>query len=388
MYRHRVVSILCAGLLWACATPPAEPPPEALLRDGDFGMPAESIDAASALAASADMRDFLQGRLVPLVRTLGPRKALATALRDARWLRLTYDSSQTRTAAQAFEARSGNCLSLVLMTAALAQELGLKVSYQEVITDESWSRQSGLYVGSGHVNVTLGARLRGEPDGFDPERELTIDFLPPADLGRQRTRALDERTVLAMFMNNRAVEALVRQDLDSAYAWARAAVRQDPRFLSGLNSLAVIYLRHGNAAAAEQVLHHVLKRQEGHAAAMANLIAALRAQDRSDEAAQWSVRLAAVQPVAPFHFYQLGMAALKAGDAAAARTWLRKEIARDPDYHEFHFALAQAEWALGHADEALRELALARDSSTQPASRDLYAAKLARLRLPAAEQVR
>jgi transglutaminase-like putative cysteine protease len=45
-------------------------------------------------------------------------------------IRLEYDAAVTRNAAQAFEARTGNCLSLVIMTAALARELGLTVRYQ------------------------------------------------------------------------------------------------------------------------------------------------------------------------------------------------------------------------------------------------------------------
>jgi hypothetical protein len=40
---------------------------------------------------------------------------------------IEYDSTVTRTAAQTYAARAGNCLSLVIMTAAFAEELGLRV---------------------------------------------------------------------------------------------------------------------------------------------------------------------------------------------------------------------------------------------------------------------
>ena len=50
----------------------------------------------------------------------------------------------TRNAAEAFDARSGNCLSLVIMTAAFAKELGLPVRYQNVFVDEAWSRSGDL----------------------------------------------------------------------------------------------------------------------------------------------------------------------------------------------------------------------------------------------------
>jgi Tfp pilus assembly protein PilF len=306
-------------------------------------------------------------------------QGLVTALTQPEWLQLRYDASMTRTAAQAFDSRSGNCLSLVILTAALAHELGLQVHFQEVVTDETWSRQAGMYVSSGHVNVTLGRPL-GWPRGYDAAPLLTIDFLPPAQAQTLRTRPLAERTVLAMFMNNRAAEAIAQNDLDLAYAWARAAISQDPDFLSAYNTLAVVYLRHGQAQAAELSLRHLLGRMPTHTPALSNLVLALRAQGRRAEAEATASVLHRRESVAPFEFFNLGMAALQAGDALTARRWFQKELARDPDYHEFHFALARAELKLGHAAAAQHELELAVANSPRPTTMDLYAAKLAHLR--------
>src|SRR5207249_7258659 len=50
---------------------------------------------------------------------------------------------------------------------------------------------------------------------------MTIDFLPPADLRGARTWAIDEPTIIAMYMNNRAVESLTSGRMDDAYWWAR-----------------------------------------------------------------------------------------------------------------------------------------------------------------------
>jgi Tfp pilus assembly protein PilF len=377
--RFRYCTLLLAALLVACSTPPAAPPPASLWRDEAFLPVPDAVGPAQVLAISEPMRQYLRHELAPLLKRQGPMQGLVTALTQSDWLKLRYDASLTRTAAQAFESRSGNCLSLVILTAALAGELGLQVHFQEVLTDEVWSRQAGLYVASGHVNVTLGKPVLGEPRGYDPGRLLTIDFLPPAEAQALRTRPLAEQTVLAMFMNNRAAEALADRDLDQAYAWARAAIVQDPGFLSAYNTLAVVYLRHGQAQAAEASLRHLLGMAPAHTQGLNNLVLALRAQGRQAEAQATANTLRKLEGVAPFEFYNLGMAALQAGDAHTARDWFHKELARDPDYHEFHFALAQAEWKLGHDDVARRELALAAQNSPQPATHDLYAAKLVRL---------
>jgi len=239
--------LLLITLLLGCVSAPQQAsPPSSLWRDEAFSAPATLLGAEQVLAVSEAMRHYLNQDLAPLLRRQGPMLGLVTALTQPQWLQLHYDASTTRTAAQAFDSRSGNCLSLVILTAALAHELGLQVHFQEVLTDELWSRQAGMYVSSGHVNVTLGKPL-SRARGFDAASSLTIDFLPPDQAQTLRVKPLAESTVLAMFMNNHAAEAIAQNDLDQAYAWARAAILQDPSFLSAYNTLAVVYLRHGLA---------------------------------------------------------------------------------------------------------------------------------------------
>jgi Tfp pilus assembly protein PilF len=380
LYRLLSNCLLTTILLGACASvPPQAAPPASLWHDEAFSPVASPVDANQVLEVSDAMRQYLKRELAPLLKQQGPVQGLVTALTQPEWLQLRYDASKTPTASQAFESRSGNCLSLVILTAALANELGLHVQFQEVVTEEQWSRQAGMYVSSGHVNVTLGRSL-GWPRGYDSAPLLTIDFLPPAQAQTLPTKPLTERKVLAMFMNNRAAEAIAQQDLNLAYAWARAAIKQDPGFLSAYNTLAVVYLRHGQAQAAEASLRHLLVMMPTHVQGMSNLVLALRAQGRLVEAEATARALHRRETVAPFEFFNLGMAALQAGDAMTARRWFQKELARDPDYHEFHFALARAELKLGHAEAAQRELELALDNSPQSTTMDLYSAKLAHLR--------
>jgi Tfp pilus assembly protein PilF len=380
LYRLSSYCLLAIAFLAACASvPPVAAPPASLWHDEAFAPVDRLVDANQVLEVSESMRQYLQRELAPLLKQQGPVQGLVTALTQAEWLQLRYDASMTRTAAQAFDSRSGNCLSLVILTAVLANELGLQVHFQEVVTDETWSREAGMYVTSGHVNVTLGRPL-GWPRGYDAAPLLTIDFLPPAQAQTLRTRPLAERTVLAMFMNNRAAEAIAQNDLNLAYAWARAAIKQDPGFLSAYNTLAVVYLRHGQAQAAEASLRHLLVLMPTHVQGLSNLVLALRAQGRQSEAEATASVLHQRERVAPFEYFNLGMAALQAGDASTARRWFQKELARDPDYHEFHFALARAELKLGHAEIAQHELELALANSPRRATMDLYSAKLSHLR--------
>ena len=367
--------------LSACSTAVQVPTGGArLFDDARFSPPSDMLAADDVFAVSDAMRSYLRTDMAAQLHAKGPRDGLIDALYQRSQLQIAYDSTATRTAAQAFDARAGNCLSLVIMTAAFAKELGLAVHYHRVFVDEGWARSGGIYFSSGHVNLSLGLQLKDFASSRAGMDRLTVDFLPAADLAGQRSQEIGESTVVAMFMNNRAAEALAHGRVNDAYWWARQAIGHEPTFLNSYNTLGVVYLRHGDAALAQQVLERLLEREPGNTNALSNLVQALQAQGRTAEAQQLAQKLAQIEPYTPFHFFDLGVAAMRAGDYAAAKALFTKEVEREAYYHEFHFWLALAEFSLGEVTLARRQMALAIQSSTTPQDRELYAAKLDRIR--------
>jgi tetratricopeptide (TPR) repeat protein len=365
------------ALLSACALAPAAPEPlEPLFADSAFAAPSERVSTDAVFAVSDEMRRYLRRDIAGQLRSQGPQAGLVDALYKRTQLRLEYDAAVTKTASEAFATRSGNCLSLVIMTAALARELNLPVRFQSAYLDETWSRSGDLLFASGHVNITLGRRMMdaGTLRDINP---YTIDFLPPEDLRSLRVRDIDEATVLAMYANNRAAEALARGRLDDAYAWSREALRNDPSFNAAYNTLGVVYLRKGEVALAGRVFERTLARDARNTRALSNLAETYQRQGRVDDAAAMRTRLASIEAVAPFHFFQLGLDAAGRGDWQTARGFFAREVARADYNHEFHFWLGLADWHLGDTEQASRHLRLAMDSSTTRGQHDLYAAKLA-----------
>ena len=374
--------LLFSTLLGACATAPPPVPPQAaaLLDDSRFGAPTEHIDsAAEVFALSDEMRRYLQVDLAGTLRSEGRQRGLLEALYRRSHLKLEYDASDTRNAADTFATRRGNCLALVIMTAALAKELGLQMDYRSAINEETWSRLGDIYFVSGHVNLTLGQRLMDMGTRADPT-EYTIDFLPADQLRGLRTRSIPEATVLAMYMNNRAAEALARSQFDDAYAWVRAAIRQQPGFANAYNTLGVIYLRHGDLQLAERALGAALTFEADHLPALNNLARAYELQGREADAAALRLRVAALEPFPPYHYFHLGQQAANRGDWRAARDWFAKEVKRADYSSEFHYWLGLANYHLGNLDEARQQLAMAAENSVTRGDQALYAAKLAWLR--------
>ncbi len=373
------LACLAALALAGCSTAPVGQAPQHLFDDALFAAPSEPVRADAIFALNDTMKRYVEMDIAKPLRSKGPQRGLLEALYSKNELRLEYDSVRTRNAAEAFEARSGNCLSLVIMTAAFAKHLGLPVRYQSVYYESTWTRSGNLYFSSNHVNLALEHRATDARAGVDTERAWTVDFLPAEDMRGQRTRVISEATVVAMYMNNRAAEALAQGALDDAYAWAREAIRQSPAFLSAYNTLAVVYARHGNPQHAARLLRHVLEREPENTATLSNLARVLGELGQTAEAAQAAQRLAKVEPYPPFHFFDLGLTALQAGNFQTARELFAKEVKRAAYHHEFHFWLAIANLGLGDKAEARKHLILAKENSTTFNDKALYSAKLERI---------
>lgn len=388
----RLISIaLCAAVFLAgCASPTAhQAPAQQLFHDQLFQPPATPIDTASVFALSPAMRDYVKRE----IGNPGPGRDVRRILFDALYrrdkLQLDYDAALTRTAAETFAARSGNCLSLAIMTAALARELKMPVIFQQVQIDEVWSRAGSLYFASNHVNLTLGRPLSGQNPYLltpvDMANSLTVDFIPIPPKARENAKALTEQTVLAMFLNNRAAELLAAGQVDDAYWAARQSAQADPLFINAYNTLGVIYQHHGNPQQAEQALRYALSQMPDSTIYLANLAQTLENANQMEEAAVLRARLARLEPYPPFYFFVQGQEAMKRADYARARALFERELERVPDYHELHFWLALANYQLGNLRAADRHMALAMENSTTRSDHDLYSAKLDHLRAYAAQ---
>jgi len=373
-------SLFISLLLAACANTLPMPSPEALFHDELFEAPSAPINPDEALAVSAEMRHYIATRLVGRSRFDDPRRQLFDALYRKDELRLEYDAAVTRTAAQAFEARTGNCLSLVMMTAAFAKELGLTVHYQVAHADATWDRSGDIYLLVGHVNLVLGGRPSQFGANATERDSMTIDFLPSRNVRALHTREIQERTIVAMYLNNRAVEELTSGRLSDAYAWAREAIRKDPELPGAYLTLGVVYRNLHHPGLADIALRQVTEREPNNTMALSNRALVLRDLGRHAEADVLTQRLARLDPHPPFSYFHQGLAALRERRLDAALALFTKEVDRAPYQHEFQFWLAITYLELHDPQRAAEHLSQAMEASTTRKDRALYAAKLDRLK--------
>jgi Tfp pilus assembly protein PilF len=375
---HRYVCMLLLGLMFSCAQAPVVtvPSESQLFNDSLFKARPDHFDSQSVFKITPPMRDYINNEFSADKQTHNATQTLFRALYDKAQLKLDYDASYTRNAIEAFEAKSGNCLSLVLMTAAFAKELGLMVRYQTVYTPENISRDEQTIYYSSHLNIVLGkAGVYDSANGS----AMVIDFLTPKDAGKQRATVIKEQTVLSMYMNNRAVEELQLKRLDSAYWWAKQAIVNAPDFVPAYNTLGIVYERHGNLLEAERVLRHAMALDATNHAVLSNLSQVMLELGNREEAAHLQRLLRQVSPTPPFHYFDLGMAAMKVKDYRSARDYFTREIRRAELNSEFHYWLAIAHIGLNEVSSARKHLIIAKENALTAKEQALYSAKLSDL---------
>ena len=375
-----IAILLVTGVLASCAVAPTGSQPRDFFNDQLFVQPSEQINVGDVFAISSEMKRYLSTEIADQLRIKGLQQGLVDALYNQQQLKIRYDSTKTRNASETFHDRVGNCLSLSIMTAALAQELGMPVRFKSLVVDETWARNGNLYFSVGHINLTLGSKSTNILRKFDGSAQITIDFIPPGEVRGEHAHDLAKETVIAMYMNNRAAEALARGNVNDAYWWSREAITQAPEFLNPYNTLGVVYRRHGNLLEAERVLTFALRQEPENMRVMSNLAVVLNDLGRTADAQLLAARIEKRQPHPPYHFFDLGQAAMLAKDYSAASAFFEEELRRDEYNHEFHFWLAAAYSELGNLKLSHKHLAKAMEFSTTVKAREMYAAKFDRLK--------
>jgi Tfp pilus assembly protein PilF len=378
---HRLVPLLLfVFFAMGCVSAPVvnQTANSSIFHDDYFVPNTAQFEPKSVFELSPVMQTYLRNSVLNR-QSNANAKTLLNALYDVNRLQLEYESSYTRNAKEAFEAKKGNCISLVIMTAAFAKEMGLSVTFQSVFTPENISRDETSMYYSDHVNLIIGAVTTEVITGSLNNPRLVVDFLTPDNTLGQRTWVITEKTILAMYMNNRAAESLREKKLNQAYWWAKSAIESDPNFVAAYNTLGIIYERNGNLAEAELVHKHVIAIEPANLAALANLVRVYQKLGNAQEADATEQRLRAIKPTPPFYYFDLGMAAMKAKNYALARDYFQQEISTAAYNPEFNFWLAGAYIGLNDRAKAKKYLMIARDNAATSADKLRYEEQLKNL---------
>jgi tetratricopeptide (TPR) repeat protein len=268
-----------------------------------------------------------------------------------------YAGGHSTTAAETWRNGRGDCLSLSVMTVALARALDVPAQMQEVRVPPLFDRRGNVDFLNQHVNVLVpndrDLRFGGRTLSAGT---IVVDFEPQPGT-RTRGRALADHEVLARFLNNRAAEYLAAGDAPRAYAHFKAAIVADPAFGPAYGNLAQLYLRSGLQADAEQLLRRAMAQEDGADFALTTLHRLLLEQGRIDEARSLEAALVARRERDPYHWFGLGLRHLQDERHAQAAAALERAQALTNGFAEVHWYLAIAYWGDGRLHMARDQLA-------------------------------
>lgn len=359
MVRFLCVSALVCTL-WGCAAPQvATLPPEQLWQDAAFhyraGQVEETAQTLLAMEPSiiAELRSHWSRGMSPQQRV----RVLLGMLYGEQGIRLSYASGHTTGAMQTWRDKRGDCLSLTLLTYAVAKALGLQGVMQEVQVAPVFDRRADAEYVSRHVNVRIPTYDAVRIDGRTFESgSIVVDFQPQPG-AQSRAVALTEDQMVARFYNNRATEYMAQGRDELAYAYYKAAIAADAHYGPAYSNLSQLYYRHGIADAAEKLLWHAAALDSLSDAPLRNLFTLLTAQGRIQEAQAVSARMERMRERDPYYWLREGVEALRQGSTRSAISALERAEELAIGFQEIHYYLAMAYLRNGQREKAVRQIA-------------------------------
>lgn len=369
-----------AALTLGCATTRPDPGRTAVTVDELLaGAPLLAPPAAATLVAedevllvSPEMQAFLDRHVARGAGPVSRLRQLARAILDEKSLGLTYDEA-TRTAAETFSARRGNCLSFSNMFLAMARRAGLRAHYQEVDTPPDWTLRNEVLVLNRHVNVLVATGRGG-----DHVVDFNLDRFQSSD----GLRRISDARALAHYDNNVAVERMQKGDAATALLYFRRALRRDPSFSPAWTNLGILFLRKGYPAHAEAAYLQALRADERDLVAMSNLASLYERTGDHERAAGYRRRVIAHRDRNPYYRFQLARDAVLARDYGAAIGHLEYAIGRKKNEDRFYFLLGLSYLGQGDAEVARKWFSRAEGMAASDVVKRRYARKAGTLLAP------
>lgn len=325
----------------------------------------------SLLQVSAEMRRFAQDATRGASGIGDKTRALATALQADNGRHLLYDAEATLSAEQAFQQRRANCLSYTMLFVALAREVGIPATFNEVDIPPIWELGDDqtllLYR---HIN----ARIVLTPSQYQIVDVGGEDYSPRYD---QRT--LTDQAALAQFYNNRAVELRLqhRHGVALRYQLRSLELLPDAGYLWA--NLSSLYLRDGQLRAASIAITQALV-LEPRSVSSYNTAADIHAQlGNTQLAAYFHKRAQAYLEQNPHYHFQLALTALKERDELRAYRETRQAILLSPTDPRFFFLAAELLQRFGDTEHSGEILQIALQLVPDPGLQARYRSKFGKL---------
>ena len=316
-------------------------------------------EAVDVMGLTPEIERFIDERVPANL----PRSARVQGLMDALFgkdgLDIAYGNLKTKTAAETFRTRSGNCLSFTILFVAMARHVGLEAHFQEVGEILSWDRRGDVAVSNRHMFAEVETT-----DG-----PVRVDFLPGIEKRYRSVQRVGERRVLGHFYSNLGAEALTGDDLDRAMAMFARALEADETLAAAWVNMGVTQRRLGRFDEAEASYLRALELNPNEISAASNLASLYKTTGRSRKAGPYLRQVRKHRSGNPFYHFRRALEAADRGELGVAGRRLKKAIRLLPDDVMFRAELGKIQVRAGRPRRAERSFRKALERSTDEAQR-------------------
>jgi len=262
-------------------------------------------------------------------------QALQQAFFDPGEFEFDYEQARTLTAAEAFAARHGNCMSFTSLFVATSRSLGIPTFLVAVKRQPEVERDAGLVVVNRHV--VAGYR--------SPNKIFIYDFYFSSSTPYLSRRVIDDLAASAIYHTNIGGLRIREGDYEDAIRHLAIATTLEPDWAPAWVNAGVAHGRLGEEDAAFAAYQRALVAEPGNSSALVNLAKLYLEQGREEEA-ETAMRAAAEGTRNPFTLIAMADAEMVRGRYDDARQYLRRArwwYGKEPEVYDALGRLAQLE---------------------------------------------
>lgn len=378
MFSRTGILLLGCLLLGACSVNSSQPPatikPDLSFDRNYFALQSVPSVVDIFTLDDAQQRDFLEYYYSPHNSDVKGHKRLANYIE--KYIADFDYRGNTYVAKVSLHEQSGNCLSLAILTTALANLVEIEVAYQKVNSAPIYRRFQNVTTLSSHVRTILYEPNFVKEVGYlyFTTPSVIVDYFP--EKSDQLGKTVSQADFMAMFYQNLAGEALVQQNYSQAYSLLTQALNLSQTNSVTLNSLAVLFKQANNSAEAEHIYLFAMENALQSVNTIANYIVLLEEEGRTDEAKHWRAKVEFVDDNNPYRWIALGDREYASANFYQASKYYRRASKVAPYLHESYFGMAKSYYQLGEGKNAKNAMEKAVELSYVPEEKSLYQAKL------------
>ncbi|WP_286270410.1 tetratricopeptide repeat protein [Thalassotalea hakodatensis] len=253
--------------------------------DNDKSLPNLPLSESNIFSLSKSQEDhFLTYLARYKANEIGSNEAIKKYLEEE-LPRFDYDLF-TYSAEKTYALRKGNCMSLGILTTALAKLANVDFSFRLMLSNPVYDDAGGIITSARHVKTLLFESAKDTEEGESVSPPPLIGFRDAIVVDYFATREafnglyIGYNDFLSLYYQNAASEALQLGEVEVAYNYAYKGYQVEPKSLSGLNILAVISNKMGFKKQAENIYRAVITFDNTNYIALKNYSILLKQQHR------------------------------------------------------------------------------------------------------------